>query len=168
MLHSLRATNQLNDWRRVVPPSRPYSPEELIEVLRRVADTSLQQSAANNRLATAVDKLIPPFEQLRRDIYDIKTDRETDQAKADMVLSKLNTDLAVLVENARRTQDDVRELAKDVTGSQLLHRDDRTSIERAIAQFEGLKTSTKIIIAVVALGAAVSGWLTHLISSLAH
>lgn len=144
-----------------MPPSRPLSQEELIEVLRRAADAQLQLAASNNRLATAVDRLVPPFEQIRRDLYDVKTDRENDvrmyQQTTANAFGEINQKLVLLLD----TRDDVKTLTKEVTGAFKVPEDKRTAVERVIDRFEGLKTSTKILVAILLIIAGFSGWLTH-------
>lgn len=128
-----------------MPPSRPFSAEELIEVLRRVADSSLQQSAAINRQAIATERLIPQFEGLRHDISDIKDKLELDGAKLDLQIGKVGTDLAVLLDNIKRAQTDVRELQRDVTGAHLLPpRDERGTAERLLDKFRDWPAATKL------------------------
>lgn len=111
---------------------------ELIESNVRLADSVLEKAQADNRIASAFDKLSPHFEQLRIDQQAI------------------NEKLAVLLDN-------VKDVKKEVTGTQLLQRDDRTSLERGIDRFEKLSVTSKILIAVLLVIAAASGWLTHLL-----
>jgi hypothetical protein len=137
------------------------SQEELIEVLRRIADSSLQQSASNNRLATAVDKLIPSFEQIRRDLYDVKTDRENDVRMYQQTMANAFAEIQQKLVLLLDTRDDVKQLSKDITGAFKIPEDKRTPVERIIDRFESLKTSTKILIAILVVIAGMSGWLTH-------
>lgn len=146
-----------------MPPSRPFSAEELIEVLRRVADSSLQQSAAINRQTAALERLLSPFEQLRHDIYDLKTDRENDNARVDLAINRIATDIQLTLDNIRRAQTDVRELQRDVTGAfKLAPEDKRTTFERVFDRLEKASPVTKILFFVLMVLAALSGWLTHL------
>lgn len=144
-----------------MPPSRPFSAEELIEVLRRVADSSLQQSAAINRQTAALERLLSPFEQLRHDIYDLKADRENDSARVDLAINRISTDIQLTLDNIRRAQTDVRELQRDVTGAFKLE-DKRTTFERVFDRLEKASPVTKILFFVLMVLAALSGWLTHL------
>lgn len=144
-----------------MPPSRPFSAEELIEVLRRVADSSLQQSAAINRQTAALERLLSPFEQLRHDIYDLKADRENDSARVDLAINRIATDIQLTLDNIRRAQTDVRELQRDVTGAFKLE-DKRTTFERVFDRLEKASPVTKILFFVLMVLAALSGWLTHL------
>lgn len=147
-----------------MPPSRMFSPEELIEVLRRVADASLQQSAAINRQTTIIDKLIPSFEQIRHDLYDLKNDRETDNARTDLAIARIGTDIQLTLDNIKRAQTDVRELQRDVTGAFKIPEDKRTTFERVFDRLEKSSTVTKILFFVFMVVAAISGWLTHLLA----
>ena len=136
----------------------PVTLEDLVDANRRLADS-------NFATAAAINKLIPAFEQLRRDIYDIKTDRETDQSKLDLAIGRVTTDLAVLLENIKHAQTDVRELQRDVTGTHpLMPRDDRSAAEKIIDRLEKAPTSTKLwVIAFVLVIAVAFG--AHLIIS---
>lgn len=176
-----------------MPPSNPFSKEELeelIEVLRRSADSTIALSASINKQTVVVDKLISPFEQLRRDIADIKMDRELDSDKLSLALTKIttelgqlrrdildrgldsdklslalakiNTDLAVLAHDVDEARDDVKSVAKEVTGVHKLPVDSRTGAERLIDRLEASKTSTKIFVVILLLVFGVGGF-THLI-----
>jgi len=135
----------------------PVTLEDLLDAVRKLADS-------NFATAAAINKLVPAFEQLRRDIYDIKSDREMDQAKLDLAVGKLNTDLALLLDNVRHAQTDVRELQRDITGTHhTLPPDTRTSTERVIDRFEKLPTPTKLLLLVFVIMLAASGWLAHII-----
>jgi hypothetical protein len=128
----------------------PVTLEDLVDANRRLADS-------NFATAAAINKLVPAFEQLRRDIYDLKTDRETDQSKLDLAIGRVSTDLAVLLENIRHAQTDVRELQRDVTGAHVLPPpDNRSAAERLIEKYERMPTSTKLWIfaLVIVVGAA--------------
>lgn len=146
-----------------MPPSKPSSAEDLFDILRRVADSSLQQSAAINRQTAALERLLSPFEQLRHDIYDLKTDRETDQARVDLAIARIGTDIQLTLDNIRHAQTDVRELQRDVTGAfRLPPEDKRTTFERVFDRLEKSSPVTKILFFVFMVLAAISGWLTHL------
>ncbi len=134
----------------------PMTLEDLVESCRKLADS-------NFATAHSINKLIPAFEQLRRDIYDVKNDRETDQSKLDLAIGRLNTDLALLLDNVRHAQGDVANLARDVTASHVLPpRDERSTAERVIDRIESAKTGTKILIAVLLVTFGLGGF-AHLI-----
>jgi len=136
----------------------PVTLDDLIEATRRLADSNFATAAALN-------KLIPSWEQLRRDVYDIKNSREMDQAKIDLAIGKLNTDLVLLLDNVRHAQTDVRELQRDVTGAFPLQKhDDRSSIEKIIAALEKSRPSTKLLVFILLLALTLSGWLTHILN----
>lgn len=136
---------------------------EMLASQNRLADSVFEQAAANNRLTNSIERLVAPFEQLRRDIYDIKTDRETDGAKVDIAIAKLNTDLALLLDNVKDAQGDVKTLTREVTGAHLLPpREARPSkVVEAINAFEKLSVTTKLLVLLILVIAAFSGWLTH-------
>lgn len=115
----------------------PVTLEDLVVSTRRLADS-------NFATAAAINKLVPAFEQLRRDIYDIKEGQSLQQASLQITVSKLNADLAVLIDNAKSTQIDVRELQRDVTGTHPLPRDERSAAERIIDRIERAPTATKL------------------------
>lgn len=116
----------------------PVTLEDLVDSTRRLADS-------NFATAAAINKLVPAFEQLRRDIYDIKNDREIDNNALAITVGKLNTDLALLLNNVKAAQEDVKTLSKDVTASHTLPpRDERTTAERVIEKFERMPTATKL------------------------
>jgi len=138
----------------------PVTLEDLIESTKRLADSNFATAAALN-------KLLSPFEQLRRDIYDIKTAREIDNAEDRSFIQKLsegdrtliqelNRTLAVVLENVRIAQGDVKQLSRDVTASHPLQRDDRTTAERIIDRLERAPTSTKLWVMVFVLVIAVA------------
>jgi len=136
----------------------PVTLDDLIEATRRLADSNFATAAALN-------KLIPSWEQLRRDVYDIKNSREMDQAKIDLAIGKLNTDLVLLLDNVRHAQTDVRELQRDVTGAFPLQKhDERSSIEKVIAALEKARPSTKLLVFILLLALTLSGWLTHILN----
>lgn len=147
-----------------MPPSRQFSQEELIEILRRVADSLLQHAASSNRLATNVDRLVPAFEQLRHDVYDIKTQRENDVQMYRQTTMNAFEDIQKALTLLLDTRNDVKQLTKDITGAFRVVEDKRTAVERVIDRFEQLRTSTKILIAVLVAIAGASGWLTHLLN----
>jgi hypothetical protein len=138
----------------------PVTLEDLIDANRRLADS-------NFATAAAINKLVPAFQQLSRDIYDLKASREIDQPSLQLVLGQLKTDLAVIINDAKRTAGDVRELQREVTGAfslQKMH-DERTAIERIIDRMESAKTSTKVLAAFLLLAFGLGGF-GHLIFSL--
>lgn len=142
----------------------PMTLEELIDSVRRLADSNFATAAALN-------KLLSPFEQLRRDIYDIKTSREIDTVadrtfiqnlsdKDRSLIQELNTSLAVVLENVKIAQSDVKALSKEVTGAfPLPPVDNRSAAERMIDRFERMSTATKlwvfafVLVVVAAFGA---------------
>lgn len=141
----------------------PVTLEDLIESTRRLADSNFATAAALN-------KLLSPFEQLRRDIYDIKNAREIDNAEDRSFIQKLsegdraliqelNRTLAVVLENVRIAQSDVKALSKDVTGAfPLPQPDNRSTAERLIDRLERASTATKlwvfalVLVIIVAFG----------------
>lgn len=141
-----------------MPPSRPSSAEDLIDVLRRAADAQLALSAAVNRHATATEKLLPSIEQLRHNVYDATQQREFDVANQQSVVNKINEHLAVLTAAVTR-------LPGDVTGAfKLAQAEEKTAVERIFSRLERSSVGMKVfvLILVVALCAA-SG--IHLILS---
>lgn len=144
----------------------PITLRELIESNQRLADATVGQTHAVNRTASALERLVPQFEGLRHDIADIKDKLELDAAKLDLQIGRVGTDLALLLDNVRRAQGDVRELQRDVTNSHLrlptVPVDNRSAAERMIAQFEKLSTSTKLWILALVL-VIVVGFGLHLI-----
>lgn len=132
--------------------------EDLIEATRKLADSNLATAAALNRL-------VPAFEQLRRDVYDIRAGAELERANLAITVGKLNADLAVLIDNSKSTQTDVRELQRDITGTHVLPPPDtRSTAERLIDKFEGMRTSTKLWIFAFVL-VVIGGFGIHLILS---
>ncbi len=148
----------------------PVTLEDLVDATRRLSDSNAESAASNRRLAdsnlataAALSKLLSPFEQLRRDIADMRDSHELDQAKLDLAVGRLNTDLALLLDNVKHAQIDVRELQRDVTAShQLPPRDERSTIERVIDRVESAKTGTKVLIAVLLVAFGIGGF-AHLI-----
>ncbi len=135
----------------------PVTLEDLLAAVKNLADS-------NFATAASINKMLPAWEQLRRDVFDIKSDREMDQAKLDLAVGKLNTDLALLLDNVRHAQTDVRELQRDITGTHNLPPPDtRSSTERIIDRFEKLPTPTKLLLLLFVILLAASGWLTHII-----
>jgi len=116
----------------------PVTLEDLIESVRKLADSNLATAAA-------LSKLLSPFEQLRRNIADFKDAHELQQASLILTVGKLNTDLALILDNVRHAQGDVANLARDVTAShQLPPRDERSTAERIIDRIERAPTATKL------------------------
>jgi hypothetical protein len=139
---------------------------EEIAALRKLADSNFATAAALN-------KLLPPFEQLRRDLYDIKNAREIDNAgdraflqslsEGDRsLIQELNKTLAVVLENVRIAQGDVKQLSKDFTGTHALQQDNRSTAERIIDRLERAPTSTKLWMFALVL-VVVCGFGLHLI-----
>jgi hypothetical protein len=135
--------------------------KEMLETQQRLADAVFTQSAAANKLTAAIERLVAPFEQVRRDVYDVKNDREIDvrmymqthQASLDGVAKQLT----ILSETLRR-------MPGDVTGAFLAQKDERTTAERVFDRLERSSTSTKVWVLILLLTLAASGWLTHLVA----
>jgi hypothetical protein len=143
-----------------MPPTEPVSLRDLINSTSRLADATLAQTHAINKLALAQERLIPAFEQIRRDLYDIKTGKDNDDARIDLALGEINTKLALLLDMKL----DVKSLTREVTGAHLLAPHEKPpTVVAVINAFEGLRTVTKLLILalIIILGAA--GWLKHLI-----
>lgn len=83
---------------------------DLIDSNRTLADATFAQAAA-------INKLVPVLDQLRHDVYDTKTDRETADARVSIALGKIDTALALVLDNIKDAKGDVRTLARDVTGA---------------------------------------------------
>ncbi len=144
----------------------PVTLEDLITATKTLADSNFATAAALN-------KLLSPFEQLRRDIYDIKNSREIDNAEDRALIQRLsdgdrtliqelNKALAGVLENVRIAQSDVKALTKEVTGMHPLQRDDRSTAERLIDRLERAPTTTKLWVFALVL-VVVGGFGLHLI-----
>lgn len=83
---------------------------ELIDSNRALADATFAQAAA-------INKLVPEFKQLARDIYDIKAAREIDNPHFVGLIGTVNEKLALLLDNVKDAKSDVKTLARDVTGA---------------------------------------------------
>lgn len=144
----------------------PTTLRELIESNVRLADATIGQTHAINREAAALERLVPQFEGLRHDISDIKDKLELDGAKLDLQIGRVGTDLALLLDNVKRAQGDVRDLQRDVTNSHLrlpaVPVDNRSAAEKMIDRFESMSTATKLwVLALVMV--IVVGFGLHLI-----
>ena len=140
--------------------------QELIDVNKKVADAVLEQS---EKLA----KLIPIFDQLRRDVYDILRDRETERARVDLQLSDINSRLGVIKENADEIADDIDQVHKDITNPRIpiydpaeLEERRKPTVVRVIEALERASMKTKVVILVVVVVVAAGGWLHTLIAKL--
>ncbi len=134
----------------------PVTLEDLISATKTLADSNFATAAALN-------KLVPAFEQLRRDVYDIRNGAELERANLAITVSKLNADLAVLIDNAKSTQSDVRDLQRDVTGTHMLPPPDtRSTVERMFDRLERAPTSTKLWVFALVL-VVIVGFGLHLI-----
>lgn len=128
--------------------------KELIESNARLADAVLSQTAAVNKIA-------PYFERLRQDVYTMLGSEEVFRSSLDLRLRDIDKNIALLVDNVKDTQKDIRE----VTNPKLLvpASDRESGPAKVIAQFEKMSIVSKIMILVIAIVLAASGWLTHLI-----
>ncbi len=134
----------------------PMTVEELIDAVRRLADS-------NFATAASINKLLPVWEQLRRDVYDLRMNREIDQPTLQTALGQLKTDLVVLIKDVQRTEVDVKRI-REATGTFALQQQEST-VERIIKRAENWKTSTKILAAVLLLSFGLGGF-GHLLISL--
>lgn len=129
----------------------PPTLADLIESNRRLADS-------NFATAASINKLTPVLDQLRRDVYDVKVDREIDVDKHQQTVSQINEKLAVLTATVTR-------LPVDVTGAfKLAQAEALSPAERMFARLEKAPTSTKLLTLVLVIILAFSGWLTHLLA----
>lgn len=135
----------------------------LIESNNRLADATLGQSHAINKLADSFERLRPSFEGIRKDLYDIKADRDIDLANLESKMGSINERLALILDTVKTSEGDLKQVARDVT-SPGFRIEKETSVERIISRFESLKTSTKILIVVLVIIAGMSGWLTHFLA----
>jgi hypothetical protein len=140
--------------------------KEIVDSNKRLADATLGQSHAINRLALSFERIYPAFEQLRHDVYDIKADREIDNDAVKLTLERVNTTLALVLDNLKTTQVDVKELARDVTGSHVLHPPEhkKPKIVEVIEAVERVSVVTKVLLFVALIILAASGWLTHILA----
>jgi len=136
----------------------PVTLRALVESNQRLADATLGQSHAINKLATSFERLQPAFEQLRHDLYDLKSNRELDNDALRLSINEVNTKLALVLDNVK----DV----KDITGSHILpppeHK--KPKVVEIIEAVERLSVTTKILLFVFIIVAALSGWLTHFLA----
>jgi hypothetical protein len=135
----------------------------LIDSNQRVADAVLKQTAT-------VNKLIPVLDQLRRDVYDILQDRVLERERVDGRLKDIDVRLGIIKENVEGAAEDIEQVHKDITNPRIPLLDPeefrKPASVRMIEALEKLSVGTKIFLLVAVLLLAVSGWLTHLISSL--
>lgn len=142
-----------------MPPTQPVTLRDLFTSTSRLADATLAQTQAINKLAAAQERLVPAFEQIRRDLFDIKTGKDNDDARIDLALGEINTKLALLLD----MKVDVKSLTREVTGAHLLAPREKPHVIVAVfTAFESLRTVTKLLVLalIIALGAA--GWLKHI------
>ena len=142
--------------------------KQLVDAQQHLADSVLSQNAAVVRLTDTIERLILPFEHLRRDVHDLKNDHETAKHRLDYVLNKLDKDLAVLVDNVKDAQGDVRQLSKEVTGAHRLPLAEiepkKPTVVAIIEAFEKLPATTKLLIFILALMTSLSGWLVKVLT----
>jgi chromosome segregation ATPase len=144
------------------------SSRRLAESNQRLADATLGQTQAINRLASSHERLLPAYERLARDIADLKDARELDTPKLDLALGRVSTDLALILDNIRHAQSDVRELQRDVTDSHIrlpAIEPQLPTAARLVDWLEGKKLATKVLIALLLLAFGLGGF-GHLIFSL--
>jgi uncharacterized UPF0146 family protein len=140
--------------------------QELIDVNKKVADAVLDQSA---HLA----KLLPIFDQLRKDVYDILRDRETERARIDLQLTDINSRLGVIKVNAEEIAGDIEEVHKDITNPRIalynpeeLEERRKPALVRVIEALERTSMKTKVLLLIGIIVVAASGWLHTLIGKL--
>jgi hypothetical protein len=136
--------------------------QDLIDSNRKVAEAVLDQSA---KLA----KLLPIFDQLRRDVYDIVQDRTIERERVDQRLRDIDTHLGVIKENADDIADDIDQVHKDITNPRipLLDPEERKpAIVRIIEALERSSMKTKVVLLAIVVVVAASGWLHALIAKL--
>lgn len=138
----------------------PTTLRDLVESNARLADATLAQSHSINKLAESFDRLRPSFEQLRRDVFDLKNNQTIDEATRLSELRRIDEKLTLILDTVRTSESDLKQVAKDVTHPHILL-EKESQIERVITRFEKLSVSTKILIAILVAIAGLSGWLTH-------
>lgn len=86
------------------------------ELIRALADRVMAQAAANNRLAAANEKMAEAFLSTRRELSELRATLELRDLDSRNELIKIGQALAVLVDNIKDVEGDVRRHAED-TGS---------------------------------------------------
>lgn len=140
----------------------PPTLRELIESNARLADATLAQSHAINKMAESFDRLRPSFEQLRRDLFDLKNNHTIDEATRQSELRRIEEKLTLILDTVRTSESDIKQVAKDVTHPRIELPKQESTAERLVKTVEKLSTSTKIFLLVVLLIVAAAGWISHL------
>ncbi len=106
---------------------------------------------ANLTLAAKIERLAAVNERLAHDVYDLKQNRELDKDQQDMRMREIDKKLTLI--------------DREVTSPRILvpPQEPEPTVVKVIAAFERLPVSTKIIIAVLVVILAASGWIHHLI-----
>ena len=140
--------------------------QDLIDSNKKVADAVLEQSA---HLA----KLLPIFDQLRRDVYDILRDKELDRERVDLRLRDIDMRLGIIKENADDIADDIDQVHKDITNPRIPLLDPEELVERrkpamvrVIEALERTSMKTKVLLLIGIVVLAASGWLHTLLGKL--
>lgn len=140
--------------------------QDLIDSNKKVAEAVLDQSA---KLA----QLLPVFDQLRRDVYDILQDRTVERERVDLRLRDIDARLGIIKENADDIADDIDQVHKDITNPRIpkydpveLEERRKPTMVRVIEALERTSMKTKVLLLIGIIVLAASGWLHTLIAKL--
>lgn len=126
--------------------------KDLIDSTGRLADSVLEQ-------ASAINRLVPAFEQLRRDVHTLLSNHDLDRASLDYRLREIDKNIALLLDNVKDVQRDVTNPHLRLPPVEIAPQPHDKGVVAIFNGFEKLRTSTKIVIVVVVLAVAASGFI---------
>jgi hypothetical protein len=140
--------------------------QDLIDTNKKVADAVLEQSAK-------IAALLPIFDQLRRDVYDILQDRVLERERVDGRLKDIDAYLSTIKASVAGAEEDIEAIHKDITNPRIplynpeeIEERRKPAMVRVIEALERASMKTKVLLLVAVIVLAASGWLHTLLGKL--